>query len=332
MNTLKKNMLTLLAYLKNIKVVILFAVILAMLNVMTVIAIISINRKYAANETYIDICSIEHQPANAITPTVSHTQVPIKQPQATEVVYTPIPLEKLLNLIEIEPIAEETHTFILNDIEVDIDKLLNLYYSNSKYGAVNSDDTALMTVCTDFLFNQMGFSAEITAAVVGNICDEGHFAQRQGTREIIDNLNDYLYYLSLDDGKGYGIAQWTYPNRQDKLVKYLNNAVDIVIDEYGATSDEYVCGEYYPAVVIIAELSLLYEELLDFELFEDYKAAYSIEDATGRIALHYEGYKNSSKHWKYKEDGLCYLVHTGDTNNGTRRLAFANHVYNSISE
>ena len=280
---------------------------------------------------YANIVSAETEQVEIVPtpiPTITPTPVVVQQPV--------IKLTPQINIItEVTVVTEPEeilHTYKVGDIDVDIDELMGVYYETNEYGMLTKNTAALQNTCVNFLFEQMGLSPEIVAGIIGNVCNEGHFAQQQGTHAIISNLDDYIYLLESDDGRGYGIAQWTYPTRQDSLRLYLDEAVRIVMDQYDATYEECVYGEYYPTVVIIAELTHLYDELMDYDIFEDYTSYYDLEDATGRIALYYERYKNSKKHWaEDDETGTCYLMSTDSSNNGTLRLEIAKQVYDLMN-
>lgn len=300
------------------------SILIAALILCTVLPVTLYANKVSADTTTVEeslpasVIEVEHITEATPTPVIKIT------PQinfVTEITVLAVPEQE-----------EVIHTYNIGDVEVNIDDLMEVYYETNEYGMLTKNTVALQNTCINFLYEQMELSPEIVAGIIGNVCNEGHFAQQQGTHAIVANLEDYIYLLESDDGRGYGIAQWTYPSRQESLKLYLDEAVAIVMDQYDATYEDCAYGEYYPTVVIIAELTHLYDELMDYELFEDYTSYYDLEDATGRIALYYEKYKNSKKHWaEDDETGICYLMSSDNDNKGTLRLEFAKQVYDLMN-
>lgn len=223
------------------------------------------------------------------------------------------------------------HTLKINDININIDELMDIYYTDSTYGILNNNDDALINTCINFLLNQVGMAPEIVAGIIGNVCNEGHFGEEQNTYRLATSTEEYIALLKSTSDRGYGIAQWTHQSRQDSLAEHIDEIVNSVMNIYNVSYTDCVYGEYFPTVVVLSELTFLYKELLDYKLFEDFSSFYTVEDATGRIALSYERYKNCKKHWRYEQDGTCTLIGAA-TCSGAKRLLFAEQIYTRIND
>lgn len=214
-------------------------------------------------------------------------------------------------------------TYIFYKIDnkiVDVDRLTNLYKSESEFNN-------LVVTCVDFLYYQMGVEKEITAGIVGNVCCEGLFGQQQKTCLIADNYDTYVEWLDRDDDKGYGIAQWTSEERQQNLKQRLNEVVDFFVNTVGLTEESVKYGENFTACIITTELSFLYDEIQSYRVFTSYDAEYTVEDATGRMAVIYEAYKHSNRQWqKYNGEYRLALQNS----HGAERLDWANYTYEYI--
>lgn len=274
--------------------------------------------------------------------TTTVTPTPIEVETLPTITITPIEVEtattyavKANTYAAVAAIKEndlKVHTLeiMAGDTEVNISRLMDIYYLGGEYGRLNRDDDALINTCIDFLYNQLGMNNEVVAGIIGNVCNEGHFGEEQGTYKLASNVDEYISNLSSSTDKGYGIAQWTYQDRQDKLAAHTVEIIDYLVAEYGLDYEACMYGEYYPTVIVTSELTFLYEELNGYGIFEDFNKEYTLEDATGRIALSYERYKNSKKHWEYGQDGKCYLIGSSECS-GAERLKFAELIYEKLN-
>ena len=217
----------------------------------------------------------------------------------------------------------------VDNIIVDINELMSYYHTQFNCDTMNRNDDSTINTCINFLYDQMNVSPEIVAGIIGNICVEGHFGEEQNTYKIATNVEEYINNLKSDKNKGYGIAQWTYQTRQEELAIQVDDVRYYLMSEYNLTYDECTYGEYYPTVIVLGELIHLYYELQEYEIFDSYNDYYTLEDATGRVALLYERYKNCKKHWTYTVNGECILIGSAECS-GARRLNFAELIYERI--
>lgn len=291
----------------------------------------------AHEETVEIIASIEYyvEPITVAEPTV--TVIETKVITIETVAVTPDVVDEVVAIIA-EPTLElysvkpeiKIHTILVDDVEINIDSLMNCYYSNNMYGTMNRCDDATINTCINFFCEQLNISPEIAAGIIGNVCVEGHFGEEQGTHTIAVNVEEYIDDLLSKNNKGYGIAQWTYEDRQENLIEQIVEVIDYLMTEYNATYEEVVYGEYYPTAIVLSELIYMYKELQCYNIFSSLTDYYTLEDATGRVALSYERYKNSKKHWKYDENGYCTLIGT-ENSSGAKRLNFAKYVYGKLT-
>lgn len=194
-------------------------------------------------------------------------------------------------------------TWRLNELYTNIDAFEGL-------GLGDYNNTA--AVIYDFLVFQMGVEHNIACGIVGNCAAEGTFGKKQSVKRYISSIEEAR--SRLDDkaaDTGYGIAQWTTGGRRERLLKYYEAAIK-VFDNFEDAQK-------------VAELVNLYEEIMDYEVFDSYDEIVAVEDATGRISLFYEKYKYSAQDWTKNVNGFVSL--TGSVGSGGKRLKYAYKVH-----
>ena len=222
-------------------------------------------------------------------------------------------------MVSIDGISMETNRgvhIITDTISVDADTLLELFYTNDN-SPMWDDENKINTlrVLWNFLVEQQGIPETNAAGLLGNIYEEGEFAEQQGTDLYISNIEQARTLLG--SGKvGYGCAQWTYSARQNSLLEYYELAYKLYPDDW-----DKVC--------IIAECCMLLEECKAYGVFNDIYSPTSIEDATGRVAMKYETYSGCESQWS-KING-SYKVAT-QSGTGYKRLCYAYDIYKYFTE
>lgn len=222
-------------------------------------------------------------------------------------------------MVSIDGISMKTNSgvYIVTDtISVDADTLLELFYTNDN-SPMWDDENKINTlrVLWNFLVEQQGIPETNAAGLLGNIYEEGEFAEQQGTDLYISNIEQARTLLG--SGKvGYGCAQWTYSARQNSLLEYYELAYKLYPDDWDK-------------VRIIAECCMLLEECKAYGVFNDIYSPTSIEDATGRVAMKYETYSGCESQWS-KING-SYKVAT-QSGTGYKRLCYAYDIYKYFTE
>ena len=222
-------------------------------------------------------------------------------------------------MVSIDGISMETNRgvhIITDTISVDADTLLELFYTNDN-SPMWDDENKINTlrVLWNFLVEQQGIPETNAAGLLGNIYEEGEFAEQQGTDLYISNIEQARTLLG--SGKvGYGCAQWTYSARQNSLLEYYELAYKLYPDDWDK-------------VRIIAECCMLLEECKAYGVFNDIYSPTSIEDATGRVAMKYETYSGCESQWS-KING-SYKVAT-QSGTGYKRLCYAYDIYKYFTE
>ena len=222
-------------------------------------------------------------------------------------------------MVSIDGISMETNSgvhIITDTISVDADTLLELFYTNDN-SPMWDDENKINTlrVLWNFLVEQQGIPETNAAGLLGNIYEEGEFAEQQGTNLYISNIEQARTLLG--SGKvGYGCAQWTYSARQNSLLEYYELAYKLYPDNWDK-------------VRIIAECCMLLEECKAYGVFNDIYSPTSIEDATGRVAMKYETYSGCESQWS-KING-SYKVAT-QSGTGYKRLCYAYDIYKYFTE
>lgn len=222
-------------------------------------------------------------------------------------------------MVSIDGISMKTNSgvhIVTDTISVDADTLLELFYTNDN-SPMWDDENKINTlrVLWNFLVEQQGIPETNAAGLLGNIYEEGEFAEQQGTGLYISNIEQARTLLG--SGKvGYGCAQWTYSARQNSLLEYYELAYKLYPDDWDK-------------VRIIAECCMLLEECKAFGVFNDIYSPTSIEDATGRVAMKYETYSGCESQWS-KING-SYKVAT-QSGTGYKRLCYAYDIYKYFTE
>ena len=229
-------------------------------------------------------------------------EIPIEEAEPEEVSTTVI-------FPSVEYIKKDnTHTYT-EEIEFDMESLLRTY--NETYSISWDDKGTFNTIATiyDFLVNQMGVNNRIASAICGNTYYEGIFGMQQKTYYVASSL-DSLYSLSKSDG-GIGCVQWTSANRKTNLKNFYKAACEIYPDDFQSAK-------------IMAELALIYTEIQDYKLFSNLNSAYSVENATGIVAVRYESYNGCELDFASTK-GVYSLVR--QNSNGALRLQMAYNIY-----
>ena len=222
-------------------------------------------------------------------------------------------------MVSIDGISMKTNSgvhIVTDTISVDADTLLELFYTNDN-SPMWDDENKINTlrVLWNFLVEQQGIPETNAAGLLGNIYEEGEFAEQQGTGLYISNIEQARTLLG--SGKvGYGCAQWTCSARQNSLLEYYELAYKLYPDDWDK-------------VRIIAECCMLLEECKAFGVFNDIYSPTSIEDATGRVAMKYETYSGCESQWS-KING-SYKVAT-QSGTGYKRLCYAYDIYKYFTE
>lgn len=222
-------------------------------------------------------------------------------------------------MVSIDGISMKTSSgvhIVTDTISVDADTLLELFYTNDN-SPIWDDENKINTlrVLWNFLVEQQGIPETNAAGLLGNIYEEGEFAEQQGTDLYISNIEQARTLLG--SGKvGYGCAQWTYSARQNSLLEYYELAYKLYPDDWDK-------------VRIIAECCMLLEECKAYDVFNDIYSPTSIEDATGRVAMKYETYSGCESQWS-KING-SYKVAT-QSGTGYKRLCYAYDIYKYFTE
>ena len=222
-------------------------------------------------------------------------------------------------MVSIDGVSMKTSSgvhIVTDTISVDADTLLELFYTNDN-SPMWDDENKINTlrVLWNFLVEQQGIPETNAAGLLGNIYEEGEFAEQQGTDLYISNIEQARTLLG--SGKvGYGCAQWTYSARQNSLLEYYELAYKLYPDDWDK-------------VRIIAECCMLLEECKAYGVFNDIYSPTSIEDATGRVAMKYETYSGCESQWS-KING-SYKVAT-QSGTGYKRLCYAYDIYKYFTE
>lgn len=222
-------------------------------------------------------------------------------------------------MVSIDGVSMKTNSgvhIVTDTISVDADTLLELFYTNDD-SPMWDDENKINTlrVLWNFLVEQQGIPETNAAGLLGNIYEEGEFAEQQGTDLYISNIEQARTLLG--SGKvGYGCAQWTYSARQNSLLEYYELAYKLYPDDWDK-------------VRIIAECCMLLEECKAYGVFDDIYSPTSIEDATGRVAMKYETYSGCESQWS-KING-SYKVAT-QSGTGYKRLCYAYDIYKYFTE
>ena len=164
----------------------------------------------------------------------------------------------------------------------------------------------------DFLVNQQGVSEMNASAIIGSICCEGDFGQKEGSKKCLESITEARSVLGNGE-EGYGLVQWTYGSRQATLLKY-----------YEMANEQY--PDNWEQARMVAECCMLLEELKAYEIFDDIYTDTTIEDALGRLSRNYFKYEN------YYEDWNSDNVLVSNTGGGKSRLNYATSIYGYFTD
>lgn len=223
------------------------------------------------------------------------------------------------HMVSIDGVSMKTNSgahIVTDTISVDADTLLELFYTNDDSPMWDDENKVnTLRVLWNFLVEQQGIPETNAAGLLGNIYEEGEFAEQQGTDLYISNIEQARTLLG--SGKvGYGCAQWTYSARQDSLLEYYELAYKLYPDDWDK-------------VRIIAECCMLLEECKAYDVFNDIYNPTSIEDATGRVAMKYETYSGCESQWSKINGSYKVATHSGT---GYKRLCYAYDIYKYFTE
>lgn len=154
-------------------------------------------------------------------------------------------------------------------------------------------------------FKAAGFSDIETAAIMGNLYDESHFKSNnlQNSFEKKLKMTDEEYTVAVNtkayseqafvrDGAGYGLAQWTYWSRKQKLYDYTVKQ-GYSIDDLGRQIS-----------LIIMELTGQYKGILN-----SLANISSIEDASNLILFQYEKPADQGKAVQNRRAGYAKIYY-----------------------
>lgn len=252
------------------------------------------------------------------TPTATPTPTAIPTPKVQHVfINNSVPKYVSVTVPVIKYNEGNANGYLTEPVHIDVDTLTKAYdqsYERQPWDINNRLRT--IHVLWNFLVEQQCVSRTIASGIIGNVCMEGTFGREQTTHVIFKDIDDVREVLGKGD-KGYGIAQWTWYSRQLNLLKYYEWA-NSQIDDWNT-------------VMLVAECSMLLEEIKSYKIFSDLSLDYDIEDATGRIASKYEGYRNHEKQWSSSR-GVYYLDTTDKSCTGYKRLQYAYNIYEYFLE
>ena len=201
-----------------------------------------------------------------------------------------------------------------DQVEIDVQSILELYNANYDYPNWDKKQRInLVEALWEFLVGQQGVSPTNAAAIIGCIYAEGDFTEQQSTNHRFTDIDDVRSKLGY--GKyGYGIVQWTTKGRQKYLLEYYE-----LTNNY---SDDW------QSVCIMAECSMLYEELKAWEIFNNIYEDTTLEDAVGRMSKIYEAYDGSQEDWACKNGS--YKLQRNNSG-GSYRLQMAESILDYFS-
>lgn len=223
--------------------------------------------------------------------------------------------EEVVETVDVIPsisfVNHKGRTIHTDVITVDTNALYEIYECSSESPEWDiKNQISTIEVLWEFLTVQQDVSPKNAASIIGAVSWEGHFSEHQGANVYIESIEEARELLGSGK-KGYGIAQWTYSTRQKALLEYYELAYELYPDDWDK-------------VRILAECSMLIEELKGYDVFEDIYNDTTIEDATGRMCIIFEGYAGCENQWS-EDNGVYYLSSTKGSGNG--RLQYAYNVY-----
>lgn len=258
-------------------------------------------------EPIIEVCS---------EPITIKYETPIETPKVIEVEMQEVEQDEILTLTSKEFINNVGKEVITSEVQVNV-SLLHLeenFVSPSWDYKYRIKDVEIIW---EFLVNQQNVHPNVAAGIIGCLYHEGTFGEQQGSYNYIDTIEEARVLLDESAAStGYGLAQWTFDDRRELLLKYYEEAFMVY------PNDAYKAS-------VVAELCCLIEELKGYNVFEDLTQVHSIEDATGRVARLYECYKGCEDDWKKVSGSYCLC---SEDKSGTKRLQTAYDVYYHFME
>lgn len=189
--------------------------------------------------------------------------------------------------------------------------------------------SSIINVLWQFLVVEQKVDPVLACAIIGNMSQEGHFAEGQGAMPDLASIEDARNKLGRG-GCGYGIIQWTTANRQKLLLDYYEDA-------YAQLSACKLDGDLWEITKIVAECACLVEEMKAYDVFNDYYDYLTddctiedlIESACGLTCINYIAYRGSGSQWRNTGDSYILAAQYGS---GANRLGYALDVYNYYME
>ena len=141
-----------------------------------------------------------------------------------------------------------------------------------------------------------------TAGIVGNLFFESHLlpdnletfgkapAVKQGLT-YTEAVDQDVYSGFISDGFGYGLAQWTYPGRKQKLLdlaKFMGQSVGS----------------------LDVQLALVAQELEEFNMLDRLQSTDSVKFASDYIMMHFENPRDQSPAKKLERVKVCQEFYT----------------------
>lgn len=175
------------------------------------------------------------------------------------------------------------HGQIAKDVNVELSNSIKSVSTSIKSDEkIQNEENKVKKIWDRFISS--GFSEIETAAIMGNLYDESHFFSNnlQNSFEVRFNMNDEAYTSMVNtklypeksfvnDGAGYGLAQWTYWSRKQALYDYTINK-GFRIDDFDRQLS-----------FIINELNINYKGVVKM-----LKESKTIEEASNIILTQYE--------------------------------------------
>lgn len=224
--------------------------------------------------------------------------------------------EETVQVSGVSMITNHGEHIVTDTIEVEVDNLMTVYYED--YETPDWDDKnkiSIIATLWEFLVNQQGMDPRHAAAILGNIMVEGSFAEEQGSYDIISDMEEMRAVLGCGN-KGYGVVQWTYHTRQDALLAYYDLAYEMYPDDWDK-------------VKVIAECSMLLEEIKAFGIFDNIYEANSLEDSVGRVCVLYENFNKARSAWTIVDGEYVLSSNIGSSD---ERYAYAQAIYDYFTE
>jgi hypothetical protein len=229
-----------------------------------------------------------------------------------------LPPQTIYTIPSVDMTAYSGKTIQTDELTVDIEAIRASYATEESPKWDSKKEFAVVNTIYHFLTDQMGVSPSIAAGMCGNFYAEGYFGMEQSTYHVFTDYEDAVARLSGSVDRGYGIVQWTSKGRRQNILNYYTAV-------YNAMPDED-----FETVMMTAELCCAYEEVkYSRDIFSDMGKDLSVEDATGRIALLFERYKDCTEDWSQSGHTVS-LVRDGSS--GAKRLKYAEDIYKHFNK